>query len=264
MAAAAGRRAVLLRTILPMIAAAICHFMWSRQGGGKCGEQLVQPRREHLELPMEAREDKEELSMEVKEVKEEIVEVKEEIVPVSKMNMKSRSNRTSGDDTSSESVEPQQPTLQATNILPPVSLKSTEQATALFDKLKEEHDFAKAVKSDDAKVPVHIWDEGVFGQAPTEEEKRALMSLQLFCLRVYRRRLWKDVRAHLIAKFGREWLTLDRNGGQSCGLGTEIEAMQEILWRAAENDWFEYPMGSTLLHFRFSLRYWTQALEGVT
>ncbi len=32
---------------------------------------------------------------------------------------------------------------------------------ALFDKLKKEHDIAKAVKSNNAKVPIHLWDEGV-------------------------------------------------------------------------------------------------------
>lgn len=39
--------------------------------------------------------------------------------------------------------------------------------------------------------------------------------------------------------------------------------MLDILWRAADNDWFEYPMGSLLLHLRFPKRYQSQALEGV-
>ena len=39
--------------------------------------------------------------------------------------------------------------------------------------------------------------------------------------------------------------------------------MREILWRAINNDWFEYPAESQLLFFQFPARYATQALEGV-
>jgi hypothetical protein len=39
--------------------------------------------------------------------------------------------------------------------------------------------------------------------------------------------------------------------------------MKEILWQAAKNEWFEYPLGSTLLYFRFPSRFRMQALEGV-
>ncbi len=57
---------------------------------------------------------------------------------------------------------------------------------ALFNKLKEEHDIAKAVKSDNAKVPVHLWDEGAVGREPTEKEKEVLTTMQLFWLRIYK------------------------------------------------------------------------------
>ena len=39
--------------------------------------------------------------------------------------------------------------------------------------------------------------------------------------------------------------------------------MQEIMWRAANNDWFEYPSGSCLHYFRFPTRYQQQACNGV-
>jgi len=60
---------------------------------------------------------------------------------ISNENAKSRSSRDGGD-MSLESVEPR-PILQATTVPPLVSNQSTEQATALFDKLKEEHDLPK-------------------------------------------------------------------------------------------------------------------------
>jgi hypothetical protein len=43
----------------------------------------------------------------------------------------------------------------------------------------------------------------------------------------------------------------------------EIEGMRDILWRAAENEWFQCPVRSILLFFRFPSRYRKQALRGV-
>ena len=44
----------------------------------------------------------------------------------------------------------------------------------LFAKLKQEHDLAKAVKSDDAEVPLDLWDQAVCISPPSEVEKKAL------------------------------------------------------------------------------------------
>jgi hypothetical protein len=53
-----------------------------------------------------------------------------------------------------------------------------------------------------------------------------------------------------------------RRKGQR-GVALEAEAVAEILWRGAENSWFEYPLGSTLLYFHFLVCYRSQALEGI-
>ncbi len=58
-------------------------------------------------------------------------------------------------------------------------------------------------------------------------------------------------------------MELAKSGKGGRGLVTELMDMREILWQAAENDWFEYPMGSRQLHFCFPARYQVQALEGV-
>jgi hypothetical protein len=50
------------------------------------------------------------------------------------------------------------------------------------------------------------------------------------------------------------------------GRGKAVEdakAVFDILWRAAKNDWFEYPLGSRLIFFQFPARYCTQAKRGV-
>jgi hypothetical protein len=73
-------------------------------------------------------------------------------------------------------------------------------------------------------------DERVVGREPTEREKEALTMMQLFWLCVYRKELLRDVRAHLVSKFGGEWIELAKSGKGSRGLVTELMAMQEILW----------------------------------
>ena len=52
----------------------------------------------------------------------------------------------------------------------------------LFAKLKQEHDLAKAVKSDNAEVPVDLWDQAVCRAPPSEVEKKALTVMRDFML----------------------------------------------------------------------------------
>jgi hypothetical protein len=61
-----------------------------------------------------------------------------------------------------------------------------------FDKLKKEHKFAKAEKSDDAEVPVWLWDKALCGTEVSMEEKQSLSVLRVFCLQQYRQRLWRQ------------------------------------------------------------------------
>jgi hypothetical protein len=67
------------------------------------------------------------------------------------------------------------------------------------------------------------------------------------------------------SKFGPGWLNTARttSAPRHQAAADELEAIQEILWRTAGNDWFEYPLGSRLLFFRFPKRYRSQALHGV-
>ncbi len=52
----------------------------------------------------------------------------------------------------------------------------------LVAKLKQEHDLTKAVKSDDAEVPVDLWDRAVCRAPPLEVEKKALTVVRDFML----------------------------------------------------------------------------------
>ncbi len=70
---------------------------------------------------------------------------------------------------------------------------SMEITKTIFAKLKKEHKFAKAVKSDDAEVPVWLWDNAVCGMEVSMDEKWALSVLRILCLQQYRQRLWKQI-----------------------------------------------------------------------
>jgi hypothetical protein len=52
----------------------------------------------------------------------------------------------------------------------------------LFAKLKQEHNLAKAVKSDDAEVPRELWDQAMCRAPPSEVETKALTTLRGFML----------------------------------------------------------------------------------
>jgi hypothetical protein len=71
--------------------------------------------------------------------------------------------------------------------------------------LKQEHDLAKAVKSDNAEVPVHIWNNGICHRLLLEKERHAIKALQSFFLKIYRRWLVKDVVGFLQELYGQGW-----------------------------------------------------------
>jgi len=71
---------------------------------------------------------------------------------------------------------------------------TTSPTQARLDQIKAEHDLAKAVKSDDTPVPVHVWDRKVFYGHPTLVQAKALAVAREGLLRCYRRHLLKYVR----------------------------------------------------------------------
>ena len=137
------------------------------------------------------------------------------------------------------------------------------QERELFKAIKKAHDLAKAVKSDDAEVPKHLWDAAVCRGPPSPEQAKALSILRLFMMRVYRQRLGREIRSYMNYNHGSNWLDKMRNPTMNRNTAEEAEGMRDILWRASENEWFQCPIGSRLLFFRFPRRYRTQALRGV-
>ncbi len=180
-----------------MVSSSICWALWSKQSGGGGETVCVQPEFS-LQLPLEDITRGEGRS---------IAGTLADDVPLSNSSMESRGSRLLFDDTSLEQIELPGPTLQAMTIMQAALQSKENRVLPLLDKLKEEHDMAKAVKSDDARVPVHLWDKGMVGHEPTDDQKEALSMIRIFCLRVYRRRLWHDAHAQVrrVGVWGRNW-----------------------------------------------------------
>ena len=130
-----------------------------------------------------------------------------------------------------------------------------------IDQMKLQHDLAKAVKSDDAEVPVHLWNAKICRGPVSAEQAKSLDVLRSFFLRIYRKRLWRDCKRLLHKNHGKKWCKMRRQGNSK--LNGDLDAMRDILWRASLNSWFEYPGGSRLLYWRFPTKYQKQARDGV-
>jgi hypothetical protein len=102
-----------------------------------------------------------------------------------------------------EWVEPSRPVLQALIINHPGIIIFNKGDSILFDKLKREQDLAKAVKSNDAKFPMHLWDMAICGGEPLVTQQKALLVLRTVFLGIYRQRLWSKMRQLMRSKFGR-------------------------------------------------------------
>jgi hypothetical protein len=145
------------------------------------------------------------------------------------VSIKSNSSKCRGSlgfhgDTSSDGAGPfKSPIVPATTAadLNPTLLDMSD--TALFDKLKKEHDLAKIIKNNDAEVPVYLWDTVVWAGAPVwlqEQEgggteplkvfKQAMSGFRQLTVRLYRQKQWKEIYAHLVRKYGHRWVKLGR------------------------------------------------------
>ena len=68
------------------------------------------------------------------------------------------------------------------------------------------HDEAKAVKADDAEVPIHLWNRFIARDREVDEElTKALEVIRNFALRKYRRKLTRDCVEHVQKIYGERW-----------------------------------------------------------
>jgi hypothetical protein len=241
-------RSLLLRSLLPLVVASIFCSVWVVVGGGRANETClgneVQISEDlHMVETGEKRQiaDPNIVGMEMREDNARAGS-KLDCSLVKTFSKKCRGNELNGPDTSSDMTEPLRPAVQAAVVPTLVSTSSLPEVhETILDKVRAEHDMAKAIKANDTQVPVYLWNKAMCGRESTDKESKALSTLRYFLLRVYRRRLWREIRSYMASKFCQEWLALG-HAGENRGAKLEVEEMEEILWWAAENKWFEYPL----------------------
>ncbi len=77
--------------------------------------------------------------------------------------------------------------------------------------------------------------------------------------RKFQRKIWRKTDVTL--RQGKGWLSKLMKLVQT--IVEEMDAIREVLWRAAGNDWFEYPAGSRIHFWRFPKCYKMEARDGV-
>jgi hypothetical protein len=134
--------------------------------------------------------------------------------------------------------------------------------------------YAKAVKADDAGVPVELWNDrisllgirseamvaalGAFRELGHSDLEIlgvigvALVAFRKLGWRWYMKVLLRDSVRFMREQHGVDWSIKPRVAREgSTELGRDQEAIIGILWHATRTDWFEYPAGSKVVHFRF-------------
>ena len=133
-------------------------------------------------------------------------------------------------------------------------------------RIQEEKRYAKAVKADDAEVPLHLWNDRV--TIPGFSDKRrdaALAAIRRVAHKLFLRTVRRDCWRHMADEHGPDWTRRPRlsKEGKVTHLGRDQHAVCSIIWHAAHSDWFEYKCGSRLVYFRFPPRYRKVARDGV-
>ena len=132
--------------------------------------------------------------------------------------------------------------------------------------VEESKEFARAVKSDDAEIPIHLWNDRVRAPGVSKERRdKALVGLRKLGLRRFRKVLLRDCSDYLASAYGAGWARQLRRkrGGERTELARDQDAITSMLWHSTHTNWFEFKAGSRLVHFRFPARYRKEARDGV-
>jgi hypothetical protein len=172
---------LLLCSLSPLVVASIFRSMWAVVGGGRAngtclGNEVQIGEDLHMVEMGEKRQiaDPNVVGMEMREDNARAGS-KLDCSVVKTLSKKCRGNELNGPDTSLDMTEPLRPAVQAAVVPTLVSTSSLPKVhDTILDKMRAEHDMAKAVKANDAQVPVYLWDEAVCGREPTDRESKAL------------------------------------------------------------------------------------------
>jgi hypothetical protein len=132
--------------------------------------------------------------------------------------------------------------------------------TAAERRLRE----AKAVKEDDAAVPVHLWNERVLqdwnARSDQDETSRKLDTIRSkFLLRRWKQNLRKSFVAYLSEEHGYNWQSQET---RSTELELDLEAGMDALRRAMDATWWNWDSGSALFFWRWPKEFRREARDG--
>jgi len=131
-------------------------------------------------------------------------------------------------------------------------------------RIKEEKKYAKAVKADDAAIPVHLWNDRVTIPGFSRQKRdKVLGHLRVLAHRHFLATLVRDCHEFMNQSHGHDWKQKLNGSHASREATVDYAAVRGVLWHAGHTNWFEYHRGSRLVHFRFPKRYRKLARDGV-
>jgi hypothetical protein len=99
--------------------------------------------------------------------------------------------------------------------------------------VEESKDFARAVKADDAEIPIHLWNDRVRAPGVSKERRdKALIGLRKLGFRRFRKVLLRDCSVYLASAYGANWERQPRRrrGGERTELERDQGAITSMLW----------------------------------
>jgi hypothetical protein len=150
----------------------------------------------------------------------------------------------------------------------PVTITTPSQE--MLDAIRDTTIGKKAVRADDAEVPVTLWNMRVRGDQPETRRSQAFSGFRSFGRRLFQRAIYLDCMEQVVSQFGEDWYTRSTEelprvspDGKWTKLGWILNGIRNLLWYVDNTNFFEYTTGSKTYYFRFPIFYRTMVRDGV-
>jgi hypothetical protein len=123
---------------------------------------------------------------------------------------------------------------------------------------------AKAVKADDAAVPVHLWDSrlklpGLSHLDPTLLASNLAIIREKFLLQRWKQNLRRCFISYLVNEYGADWHDKISHNAE---LNQDLETGRDALRRGMLSSWWGWDAGSTLFFWRWPKEFCKEARDG--
>ena len=116
--------------------------------------------------------------------------------------------------------------------------------------------YAKAVKADDAGIPLHLWNDRItLAGVSSKVIGVALAAFRRLGWLWFMKCLLRECLRFIRERHGDDWSSKPRIAEEGITeLGCDQAAIVSLLWHSSQSDWFEYNAGSRVVHFWFPPR----------